>query len=275
MTVAVSCNLSEGVILGVDSAITVATPQGILKVYEQAEKMFQLGAKPIGIGVFGLSSLGFRAIGSYVREFELANKEFIAGAVQVEAVVERLREFFVDVYDREVVPVLERETKTKFDQIPQEKIPVFGLVIGGFSDGAFLSEVWQILVPINKNKNSATRLRNQGDFGTNWFATFAPIQRYVLGYDVDLLNGILSYFHQLLGRDLVPDEIQNVQAILGQHEYSIPFAAMPVKEGIEHVRFLVELVINHHRYAVGAPVVGGEACIGLVTYKGEKFTILN
>jgi hypothetical protein len=46
VTVAVSCNLSDGVILGVDSAVTVPAPQGIVKVYENAEKLFSLGSAP-------------------------------------------------------------------------------------------------------------------------------------------------------------------------------------------------------------------------------------
>ena len=39
MTVAVSCSLADGVILGVDSAVTISDPRGILKVYENAEKV--------------------------------------------------------------------------------------------------------------------------------------------------------------------------------------------------------------------------------------------
>ena len=49
---------------------------------------------------------------------------------------------------------------------------------------------------------------------------------------------------------------------------------MPIVEGIAYVKFLVEMVINHHRFSIGAPVVGGKIQIGLVTYKGEKFRIL-
>lgn len=42
MTVAVSCNLSDGVILGVDSAVTLTNNKGaIIKVYENAKKLFK------------------------------------------------------------------------------------------------------------------------------------------------------------------------------------------------------------------------------------------
>ena len=45
MSVAVSCNLSEGVVLGVDSAVALPDPKGagIGKTYENADKLFRLG----------------------------------------------------------------------------------------------------------------------------------------------------------------------------------------------------------------------------------------
>jgi len=65
MTVAVACNLAEGVVLGVDSAVTIHDSQGlVVKVYENAVKLFQLGEKPIGIAAFGIGALGNRIIGS-------------------------------------------------------------------------------------------------------------------------------------------------------------------------------------------------------------------
>jgi len=71
MTVAVFCNLSEGVILGVDSAASFPGPGGVAKVYENAEKLFQLANRPIGVAVFGLGGLGTRSIGCYLRKFGL------------------------------------------------------------------------------------------------------------------------------------------------------------------------------------------------------------
>ena len=69
MTVAVACNLAEGVVLGVDSAVTMSNQQKqVIKTYEHAEKIFKLGEKPVGIATYGLGAIGNRIIGSYVRE---------------------------------------------------------------------------------------------------------------------------------------------------------------------------------------------------------------
>src|SRR5206468_6888121 len=42
MSVAIACNLSDGVVLAVDSAVTVPDPAGggVAKVYENAQKLF-------------------------------------------------------------------------------------------------------------------------------------------------------------------------------------------------------------------------------------------
>lgn len=67
MSVAVTCNLSDGLILGVDSAVTISSGQGVNKVYESAEKIFQLGDKRVGIAIYGVAGLGERSIGSFSR----------------------------------------------------------------------------------------------------------------------------------------------------------------------------------------------------------------
>jgi hypothetical protein len=64
MTVAISCNLSDGVILGVDSAVTVPVADHV-KIWENAEKLFQMGGRPIGAAIYGLAGFGDRSVGSY------------------------------------------------------------------------------------------------------------------------------------------------------------------------------------------------------------------
>jgi len=282
MTVAVSLNLSDGVILGVDSAITLSGSvagqpniQSIVKVYEHAEKMFQLGEKPIGLAVYGLGSIRNRSIGSYVREFELLDPaQSISGSLTVKEIVEEVRKFFMDIYGKTIIPDIERETGKKWGELQDNQKPKLGLVVGGFSPNEFLSEVWRILIPKNDTQDSATLRRDKGIFGSDWFATFGPIRRYIKGFEPKLVEELATYFAQLRGSAFSDAERDKIKEILSKYEYPIPFIAMPIEEGIAHVKFLVDLAINHHRFAVGAPVVGGQARIGLVTYKGEQFKIL-
>ncbi len=290
MSVAVSCNLPEGVVLGVDSAITLPGPTpppgqplppnimqgGVLKVYEDAEKLFQLGDRPIGVATFGLGVIGNRTIGSYLREFVLSDpNQVVSGPTTVQQIAEELRHFFMSRYQQIIVPLVEQVHGKPFDQVPQEQRPALGLVVGGFSYGAYLSEVWMFVLPIHATPNSTQLTRGQGDFNSNWFALFEPIHRYVKGWSPALLAELISFFETQRGSPLTPAEKQQVDALVAKHEFAIPVAAMPLKVGTEYTRFLVELVINHHKYAIGAPVVGGHAKIGRVTYTGTKFEILD
>jgi len=276
MTVAVACNLAEGVVLGVDSAVTLYNDQGeVVKTYEHAVKLFQLGEKPIGVATYGIGALGDRIIGSYVREFEVEDpQQVVTKDATVKDTVEQLRLFFLKRYRDIVVPEIEARTGKKFKDIPDNDKLVLGLAVGGFSAGAYLSEVWEILIPFHERAHSATLWCKEGNFRPVWFALNEPIFRYEKGYDRNLVGELKEYFAQLRGAPLTGAEDTAFTNILDRYEYLIPFSGMPMKEGVAYVKFVVEMVINHHRFATGAPVVGGNAQIGLVTYKGEKFQIL-
>jgi hypothetical protein len=275
MSVAVACNLSDGVILGVDSAVTVPAPGGIAKVYENAQKLFQLGERPIGVAFYGLGSIGMRSLGSFIRELEVRDPAgVISGQTQMKDVVDAIQTFFAQNYRLVIVPAIEQEVRKPFDQIPNDKKPSLGIVVGGFSAGAYLSEVWAISIPGPTGNGVAELQRASGAFGSNWFAMFEPIRRYLKGYDPIMVSEVMAYIDGLRKPPLTDAEKQMVRDILAAYEYQVPFAAMPMEEGVKFVRFLIKLVISHHRFAVGAPVVGGRVRLGKVTYRGGKFEIL-
>lgn len=276
MSVAVAGNFPDGVVLGVDSAVTLSDANGqVAKVYEHAEKLFQIGEKPIGIATFGLAILGARGIGSYLREFEIQNpKSIISKPASVQDVVEELRKFFMQIYQTTVVPDLEAQKGKKFHELTEAEKPILGLAVGGFSGADPFSEIWEILIPIHNTPNSATQWCHPKEFRCAWFAINEPIYRYTKGYDRSLLQELKDYMGNLRGTPLNSSEVQAIDTIAAKYEYPFPCSGMPIREGMAYVRFQVELVINHHRFSIGAPVVGGDARIGVVTYKGEKFKIL-
>lgn len=188
--------------------------------------------------------------------------------------MESLRDFFYNIYQNSIVPLVEAQTNKKFSEIPNERKPVLGFAVGGFSPGKYLSEVWQILIPFCNTPGSSQLCRGEGNFGGNWFALCEPIHRYFKGYDRKLLEKIKTFMVKMKGSPLNPQEESEISNIIQTSEYPVPFNSMPIEEGIAHVRFLVDMVINHHRFSLGAPVVGGKATIGLVTYKGDRFRII-
>lgn len=267
MSVAVLCNLSDGLIVGVDSAVTVADASGIRKVFDEGEKLFQLAAK-IGVATYGLGGLEGRSIGSFIREFELAHPNI--GELPIGEVVEQLRTFFMGVYVR----FAEGLFGMPFDQIPAEQKGVLGIIVGGFSPNEFLSEAWEIQIPLHATPNSARQVCARGTFLVAWFATFAPIERYLCGMDRDLLVETSNFIEGLLGRPLTQEEINAYVPIRDKYAYRIMLDSMPIQTGIEYVRFLVQLVIQHYHFTSTHPVVGGRAKLGVVTYKEENFRLL-
>jgi len=228
------------------------------------------------MATFGLGSIGSRIIGTYVREFERLDPEgVVTGDSTMANTVEELRKFFYQQYLDIVVPQVERTSGRNFAEVPEEDKPVVGMAVGGFSTGAYLSEVWQILLPQHRDPDSAQLMTGPGDFRSSWYALCDPIFRYHKGCDNGIYNAVTGYFVNARGSPLTPQENADIQALIQQHEYHIPVGAMPLGEAIGYVKFLVEMVIKHYRFAVGAPVVGGRVQLGLVTYRGKNFRILS
>ena len=97
------------------------------------------------------------------------------------------------------MPVLEQAHDAPFEEIPVESIPVLGVIVGGFSHGAFLSEVWHIVIPTNSSVGSASQDRASGAFGSNWYAMYEPIRRYFKGFDLGLLFNVSNWLLQARG----------------------------------------------------------------------------
>jgi len=277
MTIGIVCNLSDGVIIGADSAITLQgeskspsgkKTRGVLKVYNEAEKIFHLENSKVGILIYGTAILGKRTIESFVREFEIKEKEISSASLF--DICENIRKFFFDKYNEIIKPALEQTLGKTFNEIPDDKKPFIGLVLAGFSPEKPLSEVYDIKIPFHKEKKQIDVLRKPGQFGTNWFGSVDPIRRLIKGFDINLVNNLVGYFvkrHKIKFNKQLNDDIGK---LLNAFEYKIPYDAMPLQEGIDHVKSLLDIVINHYKFVIGAPVCGGSIRIAAITRDGYK-----
>jgi hypothetical protein len=276
MSVAVTLTISDGFIVGVDSAVTVSFGPGKTNIYEDAEKIFQLGEKRIGIATFGLAGIGDRSIGSFIREFEFVNP---GGAMdegkQVAQIVESLRAFFYRAYERVIIPAVEALRGTKFQQIPINDRPSLGLLVGGYSDGTFLPEAWEIRLPEHECPNSSQLLRGPGTTGLSWHAVNRPIHRYINGIDPVLRTELEAQIATIVGRPVSQQEVDGFAKIFARHQYQFVYNSMPIGSAIKLVRHLVNMVIEHYRVVAEDSIVGGNARVGVVTYKGERFKVLS
>jgi hypothetical protein len=280
MTIAIVANLSDGVVLGADSAITIqgraelpgSVMEGVLKVYNDAEKVFHLANLNIGLVSYGIAMIGKRTIESYVREFEEEEKKTKGNleAAALHDAADKLRQFMNRKYEEMFQGELENQFKMPYQDIPLKKKPMLGIVLAGYSPGDSLTEVWEVQVPYHREAADIKQVRPKGKFGTNWFGQYFGISRFVKGFDPALMNDVVGYFVENCGVKVDKQLEEGLGQVLAKHEYRMPFDAMPLIEGIDHVRFLLDMVINQHRYVIGAPVCGGNVRIAVVTKKGFK-----
>lgn len=274
MSVAVTLTVSDGLIMGVDSAVTISFGPGKTNIYENAEKLFQLGEKRVGIATLGMASIGERSIGSFIREFESRDVDgCMTNHHTLAEITESLRKFIYASYSSIIIPAVEAAEKVPFDQVPVAKRPSLGLLVGGYSDGEFLPELWKIPIPEAAQENSAQLLQARGTSGLTWHAVSGPINRYIKGFDLALLNELEQIIATALARPFNAEEIAKCQELFARHEYKFVYGSMPIASGTRFVRHLVNMVIEHYKVVAEDSVVGGEARIGVVTYKGEKFQI--
>lgn len=272
MSICVAMNLSDGVVMAVDSATTMFNPAGeISKVFLDVDKLFQLGTSKVGVATYGVASLHGRTIGSFVNEFAGKTENADLSTLTLAEIAERLRVFFFDYYRSYSEEIYSKP----FDEIPDNVKGLLGLVIGGFSPGSFQSELWEVVIPSHSTPNSASRRSAQGAYGMAWFAASMPINRYIKAIDPIVSIKIRTLFQGILGRDLTQEETESFGEILNEHEYHINYDGLPIQSGIACARFLVDFVKGHYTFAETHPIVGGKTKIGVVTYSHKAFTILD
>jgi hypothetical protein len=272
MSICVAFNLSDGVVMAVDSAITMFSGPGtISKVFLDADKLFQLGKLRVGIATYGVASLHGRTIGSFIREFAGDKNNGDLPDLDLREIAERLRKFILGYY----LSFLENIHAKPFDEIPDNMKGILGLVVGGFSPGSFQSEIWEIVIPNHNTEHSAVQRNAPGAYGINWFASSIPIFRYIKGIDPELSSKLKAEFEKMLGREITAEEQERFAEILREHEYRISSEGMPIQIGIECAKFLVNFVIGHYTFSETHPIVGGKAKVGVVSYSHDAFTLLS
>jgi hypothetical protein len=260
MSVAVVVKVSEGLVLGTDSAAAIhgrveadgGIQEGVLKVFYHAKKLLQIGDFPIGMCTWGRAFVGMRTIESLVREWERDNHwqsqvdygNHNQEPFTVKACAEGLRRHLAEVYDREFGT----------DAAGQ---PVVGVVVGGYSSGEFFPDIWRFSVPTDQAVlNQRPDRDGKPDFGASWFGLTDAIIRLHWGRD-DAIIDLIS------DRYSIPES--ELRAVLDRLQYQVPFAVMPLQDAIEYVNYMINVAIGRFRFVVGPELCGGSALVAAIT----------
>lgn len=177
MSVVSVVKVSEGLVLGADSAATIlgrlASPdgikEGILKTFLNARKLLQIGDFPIGVLTWGTAVIGMRTIENVVREWEYNNHwqthktlyhETGSEEFRLKDCAEGLCIHLSKVYDEALADV------------PDEERPLVGMIVAGYSHREFFPEIWRFVLPPDAHgKVHDQRPDKDGkpDFGASWF----------------------------------------------------------------------------------------------------------
>jgi hypothetical protein len=252
MTVVVALKASEGLVLGSDSAVSLrAAEGGILNVFEYGDKLSPIKDYPIGTLTWGIGSVGDRPIKSLISEFSDGLESFLRVTTS----------YATPKYTvQEIAQKLHTFMKEKYAQAGEQS--VLGMYIGGYSEGRFFPEEYEFGIP---GSDEVTRIFPDRDgkpaFGFIWRGTPAPITRLIKGYDIRTPK-------IFKGDTPLTDEEKKA---LDRLNYIIPIGSMPLQDGIDLVKFLVNTAIGISRFGLGAPVCGGEIDIAVVTRDGFRW----
>lgn len=261
MTIAVACNLADGVVIGTDSAVTIEKPGSQSRVYSDGIKVFTVKDRPLGMATWGLASIEGRTIRSYIVEFETTRAEQVQQS-EIGDVAKALRQFlnakFID------------GMKAAGTVLAPDDRAVLGLLVAGFSKGAYLSEVWDIRAEQDDEKLGVTCIMPRGTFSAAWRGLTDGIERLMNGVGTTHAQMIYDIIHKHQPLKQTPEMIQEIVDALDSWRYRIRFNGMPLQEGVDYVRFLLDVMINHSRFVDGAFGCGGPVRIVVVQEDGVR-----
>jgi ATP-dependent protease HslVU (ClpYQ) peptidase subunit len=260
MTIAISLKVNDGVVLAADSAASIISPPvgkdpgGVINVYQNAEKVFNLcKGKPIGSITWGSGSIGLASISTLMKDFRKVNKlKLHEENLKVQEVTEELAKFF---HTEKYVPA--------YESWPDVSRPAIGFIVAGYSDDESFAEEWKFEI-IKGKLIGPERIRTKEEAGLMWNGEPEAISRLILGISPNM--------HLVLRECGVDDEMIGKIIKKSNERLSAPIiiAPMPIKDAIDVAEFLVQTTINFSKFTPGAPTVGGPIDIAAIT-KHEGF----
>lgn len=257
MTIAISIKVHDGVVLATDSAASLLRANGVVNVYDNADKIFNLRkGSPIGATTWGIGGIGQTSISTLAKDLRARliddDKEWRIDpeSYTIEEVAKKARRFF-----------FEEHYEPEFKEV--EKPPNLGFLIVGYSAGAGLAEEWEVLIKDGECADP-TLVRPQAETGFRADGEPEAISRLLFGFSPGL-RGVLKDLG-VSNEQIIP-AMTRIQATL---QTPLQHPAMPIQDAIDLAEFLADLTIKFARFRPGAPTVGGPIEVAAIT-KHEGF----
>jgi hypothetical protein len=231
MTIVASVKVRDGLILATDSMTQISgrapgQPPTVLKAYENARKLFQVGALPIGGMTFGLGNIGQRSIEGLMFEFSTS---VVGNRKKVASVAEALFDFIKGKYE---------------EQGYGEDPPRLGFYVAGYSPNGHFPEEWEFQLPTDAKPR---RVRKEQDFGPTWRGVDFPFTR--------LWNGFAARIPGRLSEK--GWKVAEIAELLDDLATPVLFDGMPVQDAVNFAVYIVRTTVGYTAFSVGQSACGG------------------
>lgn len=248
MSIVTSVKVRDGIVLGADGASQIhgQTPDGqvgVVKVWYNAQKIFQIADLNVGVLTYGTGNIGPRSVQGVLQDFsDAVGTGEIEHPGTVKGLAEELSEFLQSSHEQEL------------PETPREEWPDLGIFVAGYSAGKPHGEEYEFAIPAQTEPEP---VRSANDFGASWRGVGRPFQRLFKGFDRNL--------HESLLRATDEDSHGNLAEMLRQQEARVQFDSMPLQDAAHFAEFVVETTIRLEHFELGAPQCGGPINLGLLT----------
>lgn len=251
MTLAIAFKGPEGLVLAVDSRVTLSgsiqepgqQPRPINATYDNATKLLQFrGHNYVAAVTYGLGSLGSdqpRTAHSFVTEFE---NEIGNQRKTVEDFAKCLGEFYKKQYDA---------------NMPAGSTQKMNFYVAGFNDGEAYGRVYQIVVPL---KPQPVELNPNHQFGISWGGQTQITSRLVNAFDLNALAHVQKKL--TIDKAKLEAAAREAGALYG---LKIPYQFLPLQDCVDLSILLVRTTAQLQRYVIDARGVGGAIDVVTIT----------
>lgn len=267
MTICVSVQVSEGLVLAADSTAAIEGQlgdgrHGVLKTYDHMRKLIRVNDYPTGVLTWGTAHVGTRTVGSLIREFEytlpsLQEEEEKCKERRMRGEEPEPYTYSVREITKGLVEFIGERYREEFSSRPEKSQPLLGLLVSGYSSNQFFPEQWLVEIPLRPDlRELRPDINGKPNFGANWFGMTDAIIRLHWGRDEQALSVLSERFG--VSREEVHEALEPFQ-------YPVIFEGMPLQDAIDYATYVVNVVIGRFRFVVGAPLCGGAIDVAVIT----------
>lgn len=253
MTIAIALKVTDGVVLGTDSAVSLLGSDGRYDtVFNNAEKTFHLvRGLPVGVMTYGLASLADLSISSLIRTLRAR----LAGSSRPHD------DWRVDPEDYTIASIAQRLAGFFYEELylpayggARREPPPLGFMLAGFSAEADHPEVWTVEIEDGQCDGPVLALGPAVAGKLVWRGDSEALERLIFATSPAVWErAITSGLDAQSARNLLVDFV------------SLADPAMPLQDAIDLVRYLAEVAAGFARFRRGPATVAPPIDIAAIT----------